>query len=57
MATLIGRLFHMRYTARGAPYLPHRLGFSAQVSAHRAAERDEAAVQVWKESAWLEIKG
>ena len=57
VATLIGRLFHVRYTARGATYLLHRLGFSAQVPAHRAAERDEAAVQVWKESAWPEIKG
>ncbi len=57
VALLIGRLFHVRYTVRGATYLLHRLGFSAQVPIHRAAERDEQAVTTWKESAWPEIKG
>ena len=57
VAALIGRLFHVRYTVRGATYLLHRLGFSAQVPAHRAAERDEQAVTTWKESTWSEIKG
>ncbi|HEU5353766.1 MAG TPA: winged helix-turn-helix domain-containing protein [Actinocrinis sp.] len=57
VATLIGRLFHVRYTVRGATYLLHRLGFSAQVPLHRAAERDEQAVTTWKESTWSEIKG
>jgi transposase len=47
----------VRYTVRGATYLLHRLGFSAQVPVHRAAERDEQAVTTWKESAWPEIKG
>jgi putative transposase len=57
VATLIGRLFHVRYTVRGATYLLHRLGFSAQVPAHRAAERDDADVEAWRESTWPEIKG
>lgn len=57
VATLIGRLFHVRYTVRGATYLLHRLGFSAQVPVHRAAERDETDVEAWRESAWPEIKG
>ena len=56
VATLIGRLFHVRYTARGATYLLHRLGFTAQVPVHRAVERDEQAITVWKESTWPEIK-
>ena len=54
---MIGRLFHVRYTVRGATYLLHRLGFSAQVPAHRAAECDDADVVAWRESTWPEIKG
>ena len=38
-ATLIARLFHVRYTLRGTSYLLHRLGYSPQVPIHRAAER------------------
>jgi transposase len=39
VATLIARLFHVRYTLRGVSYLPHRLGYAPQVPAHRAVER------------------
>src|SRR5512135_1579581 len=31
VAALIRRLFHVRYTLRGASYLLHRIGFSPQV--------------------------
>src|SRR5438067_7399505 len=41
VATLIGRLFHVRYTLRGTSYLLHRIGFSPQMPARRAAERNE----------------
>ena len=34
VATLIGRLFHVRYTLRGTSYLLHRIGFTPQVPAH-----------------------
>jgi transposase len=34
VATLIGRLFHVRYTLRGTSYLLHRIGFSPQVPVH-----------------------
>ena len=44
VTALIGRLFHVRYTLRGTRYLLHRIGFTPQVPAHRAAERDEAAI-------------
>lgn len=44
VARLIGRLFHVRYTLRGVSYLLHRIGFTPQVPAHRAAERSEAAI-------------
>ena len=45
---LIARLFHVRYTLRGTSLLLHRMGFSPQVPAHRAAERDEAAIAAWR---------
>jgi hypothetical protein len=41
VAMLIGRLFHVRYTLRGVSYLLRRIGFTPQVPAHRAVERDE----------------
>ena len=57
VARLIGRLFHMSYSVSGATLLMRRLGYSPQVPAHRAAERDEQAVRAWKERTWPEIKG
>ncbi|MFD3535868.1 winged helix-turn-helix domain-containing protein [Streptomyces sp. NPDC058664] len=35
----------------------HRLGFTPQAPARRAAERDEQAVAGWKEATWAEVKG
>nr|WP_308407821.1 winged helix-turn-helix domain-containing protein [Streptomyces sp. RKAG337] len=57
VATLIGRKFHVSYSVSGATRLMHRLGFSPQVPARRTAERDEAAVTVWREATWAEVKG
>ena len=56
-AALIGRLFHVRYTLRGTSYLLHRIGFSPQVPAHRAAGRDEAAVAAWRAGTWAKVRG
>ncbi len=36
------RLFHVRYTLRGTSYPLRWIGFSRQVPAHRATERDAA---------------
>jgi transposase len=55
VTTLIARLFHASYTLRGTSYLLHRLGYSPQVSAHRAAERDEQAIAVWKSTTWVKF--
>jgi putative transposase len=44
VAALVMRLFGVSYTLRGTSFLLHRLGFTPQVPAHRAAERDEAAI-------------
>jgi len=57
VATLIGRLFHVRYTPRGVSYLLHRLGFSPQVPAHRAVERDEDAIAEWRTVTWAKVRG
>lgn len=52
VADLIARMFHTRYTLRGVSYLLHRMGFSPQVPAHRAIERDEAAIATWRREEW-----
>lgn len=57
VADLIARMFHIRYTLRGVSYLLHRLGFSPQIPAHRAVERDEQAVATWRKDAWLSGRG
>lgn len=57
VTTLIGRLFHVRYTLRGTSYLLHRLGYAPQVPVHRAAERDEAAIAAWRATAWVKLRG
>jgi transposase len=56
-AALIGRLFHVHYTLRGTSYLLHPIGFSPQVPAHRAAERDEAAIAAWRAGTWAKVRG
>ena len=57
LTTLIGRLFHARYTLRGTSYLLHRLGFTPQVPIHRAAGRDEAAITAWRTGTWVKLRG
>jgi transposase len=52
VADLIARMFHTRYTLRGVSYLLHRMGFSPQVPAHRAIERDEQAIVTWRREEW-----
>jgi transposase len=57
VTTLIGRLFHVRYTLRGTSYLLHRIGFTPQVPVHRAAERNEAAIAAWRDVTWVKLRG
>lgn len=57
VAELIHRLFGYRYTPRGVSYLLHRLGWSPQVPAHRAVERDEQAVARWRTEQWSRVRG
>ena len=55
--TLIGRLFHVACTLRGVSYLLHRIGYTPQVPAHRAAERDEDAIVKWRAGTWARVRG
>jgi putative transposase len=57
ITTLIGRLFHVRYTLRGTSYLLHRIGWSVQVPKHRAVQRDEAAITTWRTATWARVRG
>jgi putative transposase len=57
VAELIGKLFGVGYTQRGVSLLLHRLGWSPQVSAHRAAERDKGAIATWTKEVWPRVKG
>jgi hypothetical protein len=44
------------YTLAGLDVLLHRIGWSVQVPARQAAERDEAAITAWKEADWPVLK-
>lgn len=52
VSDLIARMFHTHYTLRGVSLLLHRMGFSPQVPAHRAIERDEQAIVTWRRETW-----
>jgi putative transposase len=57
VAALIERLSGVSYTLRGVSYLLHRLGFSPQVPAHRAFERDGDAIAAWRSATWAKVRG
>lgn len=44
------------YSLPGMSLLLHRLGWSVQVPARRAAERDDEAVQQWRQEVWPRLK-
>jgi transposase len=57
IADLVRRRFRVEYTLAGLDLLLHRIGWSVQVPARRAAERDEARIAWWKEETWPVVKG
>jgi transposase len=57
VADLVWQRFGVEYTLAGVHLLLHRAGWSVQVPARRAAERDEAAVAAWRDETWPVIKG
>jgi transposase len=57
IAEVVRRRFRVDYTLAGLDLLLHRIGWSVQVPARQAAERDEARIAAWKEATWPVIKG
>ena len=53
---VVRRRFGAEYTLAGMDLLLHRIGWSVQVPARRAAERDEAAITAWREETWPVVK-
>jgi transposase len=56
IAELVRRRFGVGYTLAGLDLLLHRIGWSVQVPARRAAERDEARIAAWREETWPVVK-
>jgi transposase len=56
IAELIRERFEVEYTLAGVAVLLHRIGWSRQVLARRAAERDEARITAWREQTWPAVK-
>ena len=48
--------FKVQYTVPGIWYLLQRRGWTCQMGARRAIERDDGAVEVWKKETWPRIK-
>jgi transposase len=56
IAEVIRGRFRMQYTLAGIDLLLHRIGWSVQVPARQAAERDEARITAWREETWPVVK-
>jgi transposase len=56
IAEVVRRRFGVGYTLAGLDLLLHRIGWSVQVPARQAAERDEARIARWKEETWPVVK-
>jgi transposase len=57
IAAVVRERFGVDYTLPGVDLLLHRMGWSVQVPARRAAERDEEQIAAWREETWPRIKG
>lgn len=56
VAELIKRQFGVNYHPAHTSRLLKRLNYSVQQPEERATQRDEAAIAVWKEERWPELK-
>lgn len=52
----IGQRFHKSYTVQGVHYLLRQHGWSHQVPARRAIERDEVAITGWIKEIWPSVE-
>lgn len=57
IAEVIRSRYRVDCTLAGIDLLLHRIGWSVQVRARRAAERDEAKIAAWRQEAWPVVKG
>ena len=53
---LVAARFGVAYTIPGIWYLLRRCGWTCQIGARRAIERDDGAVEAWKKETWPRIK-
>ena len=53
---VVRRRFGVGCTLAGMDLLLHRIGWSVQVPARRAAGRDEAAIAAWRQETWPVVK-
>ncbi len=56
IAELARQRFGVGYTLAGLCLLLHRIGWSVQIPARRAAERNQAAIAAWREVTWPVVK-
>jgi putative transposase len=56
IAEVIRSRFRVDCTLAGVDLLLHRIGWSVQVPARRAAERNEARIAAWRQEAWPVVK-
>src|SRR4051795_331943 len=56
IAAVVRTRFGVDYTLPGVDLLLHRIGWSVQVPARRASERDEDRIAAWREESWPAIK-
>lgn len=56
VATVIERRFHVHYHVDHLGRVLHALGWSPQLPARRALERDEAAIAQWVKVRWPQVK-
>jgi transposase len=57
IAEVVRCRFTVDYTLAGLDLLLHRIGWSVQVPARQATERNQEQIAAWKEETWPVIKG
>lgn len=56
VVALIATMFHLQVSITTAWQAMRRLGYTAQLPIHRAAERDEQAIAHWRRYQWPAVK-
>ncbi|MER6695311.1 helix-turn-helix domain-containing protein [Streptomyces minutiscleroticus] len=58
ISVLVARRFHVRFSQPQLSRILHQMGLSVQVQVqvHRAAERDEEQVCMWRKETWARVE-